>query len=199
MVCALVAAAGLFFTRGGAHSAHVAVSPDASLDTVGSIGVPIQPATGDLRSLARLSRLGEHDFKQIRLIASSAGRNFYRLHDAKGAPCYAVGDSAPSAHRLAAIACAPDFPSPEQPMLDFTVLQRHANGDVVVRAEGLAADGVAEVALIDEEGKALSEAPVVDNAFAFPKIAGSSVRGLVAYDTAGRALEGRSLVGPASP
>ncbi|HET8652369.1 MAG TPA: hypothetical protein VFM13_07335 [Gaiellaceae bacterium] len=58
----------------------------------------------------------------------------------------------------------------------------------VHRSEGIAADGVAKVALVDADGQVVAETPVVDNLYDFGSVPpGNAVR-VVAYDATGEVV-----------
>jgi hypothetical protein len=113
----------------------------------------------------QLSRLGG---TTIREIAARDGRSYFVIDKADGSHCYAVG-STNGTDFFDEIECprSPVFPSAARPILNMTVYRRlPSSGEGwKFRLEGIAADGVASVALLGENGDLLDETAVIDNVF----------------------------------
>jgi hypothetical protein len=109
-----------------------------------------------------------------------------RIANADGSACYGVGPAAPTDYRLGQIQCAADFPSAARPLLDFTVVHggtANLSADRVWRSEGIAADGVADVAFQTASGEIVNVAPVVGNVYSISALPTRHVSTLVARDS----------------
>jgi hypothetical protein len=169
----------------------------APLDRVSNRGTPFSSSLGprDEFALTRMARGvggGGISVDDISSLATRGDRSFYRLSD----HCYGLGAASPTKHVFGAIHRVPKFPSPESPVLDFTVFGSSAGPDerpqpknmTVHASEGIAADGVAKVAFLDADGQVVAETPVIDNIYRFdPAPAGSALK-LVAYDATGEVV-----------
>lgn len=141
----------------------------------GGVGVPESISVGD-----------------VSILVTRGDRSFYRLSE----HCYGSGRASPTNHVFEQISCVPAFPSRNRPVLDATVYGSTAGPDerpqretmTVHRSEGIAADGVAKVALVDADGQVVAETPVVDNLYDFGSVPpGNAVR-VVAYDATGEVV-----------
>jgi hypothetical protein len=150
------------------------------LSRFSNAGEPYATAlSGDQQVLQRLAQDGRETSRILRL-GQRDGRVFYRLD----AECFATGPVLPATQSFSAIACSPQFPSPAQPILDFTVFRgASTRADerptklTVYRSEGFAADGVGSVALVDEAGAVVADTEVVDNTYSFePTPSGENLR-----------------------
>lgn len=130
--------------------------------------------------------------KEVLILATRGDRSFYRLND----HCYGVGPASPTNHVFGAIHCKPNFPSPDAPVVDFTVYGSTAGPDerpqpqtmTVHASDGIAADGVAKVAFADADGQVIADTSVIDNIYRFdPRPAGTALK-LVAYDATGEVV-----------
>jgi hypothetical protein len=150
-------------------------------------------------ALARLSNEGRHVAVQrgpivgaVRvqhsaLLAVRGGRAFYRLETAKG-PCVGSGPSA-DIGEIGAVEC-PDgpFPTAQRPVLDLSIYEstNHERHEVsLFRIEGVAADGVAEIAFLRPNGRVAVTVPVRGNVFAATSVPGGPIAGLAALGTDG--------------
>jgi hypothetical protein len=128
----------------------------------------------------------------IRLLATRGGRSFYVI-DVRGPTprrCLAIG-RARTSELLGSMGCFPpgQFPSPEQPIADYSEFGASARDPVVriERLEGFAADAVVKVGLLDAHGKLTAPVLVVDNTYL--RTTGlpiGEVQAIVAYDRSGR-------------
>jgi hypothetical protein len=119
------------------------------------------------------------------LLAVRDDRAFYRVGDAR-AHCYAVGDAG-SVGTLGAVACWDG----SEPLMDFSVvdLSSGSRSDVkFLRIEGVAADEVSSVGVVDSNGDIVARVPVVRNVYAMAAPPGPRSHGIVALDGRGRLL-----------
>jgi hypothetical protein len=116
----------------------------------------------------------------------------------RGPTCYAVGPREVGEYRFGQITCAGDFPSAEKPILDFSIVHIDLSGRAgITRAEGIAADGISEVAFRSPAGSLVGAMRVRDNIYSGHAIA-AAVSGIVAVDRSGRVAYETS-VGRAAP
>jgi hypothetical protein len=168
----------------------------APLDRVSNRGSPFSSVLpGDERGLTRMARGvggGGISADNISILGTRGDRSFYRLGD----HCYGLGPASPTNHVFGAMGCVPKFPSPEVPVLDFTVFGSSVGPDerprpqtmTVHASEGIAADGVAKIAFLDAGGQVVADTPVIDNIYRFdPAPAGTALK-LVAYDATGEVV-----------
>lgn len=126
---------------------------------------------------------------EIFLLRQAAGRAFFRLPTVGGGNCYATS-RAGSADHIEMLLCSPDFPA-NRAVLDFSVFgaDRPATQLTVVSAQGIAADNVAKVSVIDGSGQEVASVPVTDNVYVLPDLSTSSKgTAVLAFDQAGRTL-----------
>jgi hypothetical protein len=184
-----------------AKTSAVADIPIAGLgDLSNQVGQPVALTPVDDRALQRFAASGI-ELGAPSLLSTRHGRSYYRLANATGRPCFAVGPALPVSYRLGQIQCAADFPSAERPVLDFTVLQEATNDPAsarVVQSEGVAADGVADVAFLTDRGKLVSVVPVVANVYSVTSPPDAHVTTLVGRDANGAVVWSGSLALPTS-
>jgi hypothetical protein len=175
----------------GRPGSAVAADPNPML---GRVSVPSGQAltlsASDQKQIQELNAESGQHVTSVAFLLTRNGRSFYRAQNEPGNACYAVGPATPATSTLGIwslgqIDCKPDFPSATDPVLDFTVL--HGSG-TVWRSEGVAADGVVDVALQMSDGSLASVTPVVDNVYSLPDIPSASVDALVARDAAGNVV-----------
>jgi hypothetical protein len=182
-VLLVLAALGLAAaTVGSATVLRAAPSPDSALVGVSNTGTLVAIAPTADMALRRAVRNGEAAGLQY-LLDARGDRAFYRIENGSKPDCFAVGPTGPAGYHFGAIQCA-NFPSAEQPVLPF-VLVRGAAGSPpsLWRSEGIAADGVARMALQDASGKLVARTPVEGNVFRFESIPDGSAA-LVGMDSA---------------
>jgi hypothetical protein len=153
-------------------------------------GTPV-PATAETRRTLR--RLGISDASTVYRLAVRDGRAFYRLGaNRRGVACYSSGRPQEPG-LIGSASCASGFPSRVQPVLDFTSVELSRDGSVrLLRAEGIAADAVATIELVDRAGAVLATAPVEENVYVLrPPPRG--VSGLVGRAAGGEAVFRRPL------
>jgi hypothetical protein len=161
--------------------------PTDRLDRVSTRGAPFSSLLlRDQRVLNDMGRAGA----EISILARSGERAFYRL----GKDCYGSGPVSPSEYTFGVIKCSSDFPTAAQPVLDFSIFHSSSGGDAkpsaatLWRSEGIAADGVAKVALVTADGQSIAETAVVDNKYSFSALPAAGGVSLVAYDARGKVV-----------
>jgi hypothetical protein len=131
------------------------------------------------------------------LLATRGDRAYYRVSEG----CYGVGPARPNSYTLGAVQCprSPQFPSADLPILDLTTFGGKGSGDerpttltlTVWRSEGIAADGVAKVAWLDADGRAVAETAVTENVYQFDPVPPGEAQSLVAYSASGEIVFSR--------
>ena len=182
-VAACITAGAVGELTGGTGTASLASKRSF---TVGTKGRVIQLTQRQARRLSGAPTSGP-----LSLLGIRDGRAFYRVGDAR-ARCYAVGD-ARSVGTVGAVICWDD----SQPLMDFSVVDLSSGSRsemTFFRIEGIAADQVSSVGVLDSSGDVVARVPVVGNIYAMPAPPGTPGRGLVAFDSRGRRL--LALPGP---
>jgi hypothetical protein len=185
---AAIVAGGIAWTVGSARSAPK-VRP--TLSTVGAPGTKITLPPADVRT----KRLRGSGITELTLLGTVGGRSVYRLGDSAH-PCYGAGETS-AAWPLGVIKCrnaAPYFPSRQMPLFDFSMVGMD-RGDAAmhyIRVEGVAADGVASVGLLDQNGETVERLPVQGNVYGAASLPTRSGVRLVALDASGNVLGGAS-------
>jgi hypothetical protein len=116
----------------------------------------------------RTKRLHGSRITDLTLLGTIGGRSIYRVGDSAH-PCYGVGNAG-TRWPLGVIVCrnaAPYFPSRETPLLDFSRvgMDRGHAAMHYIRVEGVAADGVASVGLLERDGAMVERLPVRGNVY----------------------------------
>lgn len=189
LVAAAFAMAGTASNSPATKSHRAAAAPvkTPGVGGVGNVGTPVSvDLEDDLRGLARFNDGG--GLGAATLLAVRASRAYYRIQNSAGPDCYAVGDVNFSTHRFGQILCVPDFPSAGRPILDFTVFHGPQENSTVWRSEGIAADGVANVSLVDSTGRTVGEAGVQGNIFLLPATPMRGSFKLISRDSSGAVL-----------
>jgi hypothetical protein len=127
----------------------------------------------------------------IRLLGTRGGRSFYVIdvHGPRISQCLAISRAGrPDLFRGFECGSGDDFPSRRRPIADYSAFYSRRSGEMhIVRLEGFAADAVAKVGLLDEDGKLVAPAPVIDNTYlrmtGFPT---GRLEAIVAYDRGGK-------------
>lgn len=118
-------------------------------------------------------------------------RVFYRLVPEGGAgSCFSVSTVARGDIGGAGCPAGP-FPTPDSPVLDMSIYEATSHEAPVLtlfRAEGVTADGVADVDFMGPTGSRIVRAVVVNNIYSINTPPRSEVRGLVAHDASGRVV-----------
>jgi hypothetical protein len=148
-------------------AALVSVPAGALADDVGELlgfstqGQPVATADTALSQISGLNdAMQELGFPStLRRLDERDGIGFYAARRADGSFCFAIERGGGEAG-VGCVVGGPSFPSPERPILDFS---RFSGG---ARLVGFAADGVAQVSLLDDSGGIIASAPVVNNVYA---------------------------------
>jgi hypothetical protein len=126
-------------------------------------------------------------------LGTRAGQTFYVSPGAAGGSCYSIGPT--STRGLAMLACLKpgQFPSADAPILDMSGVSADSQTRSITFLElgGVAADGVASVALIDTHG-AVHSAPVSENIY-YADIPHVEAKALVAIDGDGQQIYRRPI------
>lgn len=123
------------------------------------------------------------------VMGRSGDRTFYRIDGTIQGTCFASSRSAASGFGL--IRCPPDgFPTPQNPLLDFSIesIDPVSNAVTMYSSQGLAADGVSEVAIVGTGGAPIATTRVIQNMYSFAKLPQEAVIGIQARDGSGRVL-----------
>lgn len=118
---------------------------------------------------------------RLHLLEERDGVRFYAASRQNDTFCFAV-----ALDGRKAVGCAPAFPSPRRPIVDFSRFSKGA------RIVGFAADGVSTVALVDATGATIASAPVIDNVYAAINTTPGAV-GVQALDPQGAVVYTRSF------
>jgi hypothetical protein len=184
LAVAAVIAGGIAWTFGAANNAR---RPNAALWAVSAQGTKVALPPNDLRT----KRLHGSGIDDLTLLGTIGGRSIYRVGDSAH-PCYGAGNAG-AKWPLGVIVCrnaAPYFPSREMPLFDFSTVGMD-RGDAemhYIRVEGVAADGVASVELLDRNGATVERLPVHSNVYGAESLPTMTGVRLVALDERGNAL-----------
>ena len=159
--------------------------PSPGLD---SANIKVGPVALSEQGKQALSRTGAQP-NEAGLIAKREGVAFYQLSSTPERKCFAVGPASGASYQFGHVACTGSFPSPDQPILDFTL--QGGGRDLsarVLHGGGIAADGVRSVAYLDADGHVLASAEVHDNVYAFSSLPQELPAALVAKDANGKII-----------
>jgi hypothetical protein len=182
-------AGGIAWTSGPTNEA---TSSKADFSTVSAQGIEVSLPPKDVRT----KRLRGSHMTDLTLLGTVGGRNLYRVGGPEH-PCYGAGDAGAS-WPLGVISCRiapPYFPSPEMPLFDFsTVGMDRGDAEIhYIRVEGVAADGVASVAVLDRSGATVERLPVRANVYGAESLPTATGVRLVALDASGNVVGGAPL------
>jgi hypothetical protein len=172
------------------------VEKSTGLSTLSAQGTPVTLPPNDVRT----KHLRGSHVTKVALLGTVGGRSFYRV-GASAHPCYGAG-RAGAAWPLGVIMCRnapPYFPSPEMPVLDLSVVGMD-RGDAemhYIRVQGLAADGVASIGVVDRDGATVARLPVRGNVYGAESLPTATGVRLVALDGNGHPV-GRIVGGTPS-
>jgi hypothetical protein len=139
-----------------------------------------------------------HVEPQVSLLGVRAGFSFYTGTSASGQPCFLESNSTAPAPEISFVACLGQgdgvFPSANEPIVDFSAYWKTlADPQLHVRwLAGFAADGVAQVGLVDGSGQ-LTTTPVIGNVYASRDVPNTPITAIVALDSSGRTVWQRQL------
>jgi hypothetical protein len=122
-------------------------------------------------------------------MAIRGNRVFYRLIHKSGGLCFSV--SRVGGGHLGGAACPSSFPTPQLPVLDLSIYESvsHDEGPMsLYRAEGVTADGVADVDFIGPNGSIVAHVAVVGNIYSVTAPPQGKVKGLIAHDATGQVV-----------
>lgn len=157
-------------------------------------GVRVDPDSMPAGERALLSENGYST--DVRFLGRRGDTRFYIGTGASsGARCYLTGRAVEPAPHFGVLACTSDFPTDEQPILDYSAYSQGLNDPYpsIDRLAGFAADGIAEVGVRTAAGQT-TWIPVVNNIYgagSFGPVAGVLARddeGTIVYRRIGRAM-----------
>ncbi|MGH2920925.1 MAG: hypothetical protein ACRDKU_02530 [Gaiellaceae bacterium] len=161
-------------------------------DRLSNTGVPVTDvAAKDIEALQSSGGKGE-----LRLLDEREGVMFFTAPALHGGLCFAVGPA--STKRISVLFCpgqeaAALFPSDDSPILDMSGKAFSNEGGVIfLQLVGFAADGIADVAVIDSNGTRHAAA-VQRNVFARRMMPGESIQAIVALDASGKEVFRRDV------
>lgn len=140
----------------------------------------------------RRKALATFGLEDLRLLAVRDGISFYVLDRSNGHRCYALGPDLPG-HRFGEVSCggpADVFPSPQQPVFDLSIDGANAPSEPmhVIQLRGIAADGIAAVAVLGSDGQLYGKTTVSDNVFVGGELPPAADGPLLAYDATGKTV-----------
>lgn len=138
------------------------------------------------RAALRLARTNVPATKEVFLLATRGDRAFYRVGTPPTSNCYGVGNAS-SLGVFDGMRCS----DASAPFIDFSVIEMsrpNPNEVKLLRVEGIAADGVASIGVIDVTGKVVARTPVIGNVYSMSSPPKGALRGLAALDAAGDVL-----------
>lgn len=166
---------------GGALVSPRGSDAESSLSTLSNKGKTASSLGSDASQLQRARTNG-----QVALLGQRGDRAYYRI----GGGCYSVGPANAMTNRFGSVACVPNFPTPDRPVLPFIVMHGEPDrGLSVFRSEGFAADGVASVAFQTASGEYVGKVAVRDNIFRHATIPDGNLVAFVAFGVSGVVVE----------
>jgi hypothetical protein len=134
----------------------------------------------------------EHVPRDVFLLRRAEGRAVYRIGGVRPGydACYASG-FANEIGRIGSLSCGrAGFPSRRSPVFVMSAVQLRPRDrkPQLLRLEGVAADGVAEIGLLGGGGIVVARLPVEANVFILAKPPAEATGGIVAFDDAGRVV-----------
>jgi hypothetical protein len=157
---------------------------------VGGRGIAIALDASDERRLAVLYRGSSRSYRaHIVQFAENQGHRYFRIPTNDGY-CYSVSTKPASGAHLGPIVCAPGFPSSEEPLLDFSVVEGTSGEPKsahLILVRGIAADNVSRVELAAADGTVVATIPVVSNVYELQNPPATAAR-VVARNSQGKQL-----------
>ena len=188
--------------------AAIAVPAAAFADQIGQLlgisnsGTALQPSAFPARQVSALERVG-FPTGEVRVLSDRAGISFYAAKSDHGEYCFAVGFSPAVTPRIDALNCHGDqlgaFPSPSDPIADFSRVNRAGGDTYVTSLAGFATNSVATITIENAEGAAIYSAPVADNVYAATNLPQMPAASIVALDRDGKVLFRKSFHTPPVP
>jgi hypothetical protein len=156
------------------------------------------PEAQQLNNLRVADRLGLQPGSTIRL-AERSGVGFYTIRGKDQRQCFGISSGPSAKSELTTLMCLSAdgpaaFPSPSRPVLDFSpVMGRDGSTHMYFPSlMGFAADGVAEVGVVDLEGRTHTT-PVEANVYFTENLANVPAQALVARDADGKVVWRREV------
>jgi hypothetical protein len=185
-LAAVAVAAGVLLTQGDDEV--------PTFTTVSNHGKPSKLELGRMTHMGGPGITGE-----AFLIAQREDRRFYRLPQVDGQPCFATARRIRGTWRLGSMTCQhrPQFLSRAFPLKDFSPIEMSLERPHphYMWLAGIAADGVARVAVIDADNRVVPAADVVDNVYFTNELPEGDFFGLAALDGDGEIIWRSSPVG----
>lgn len=171
--------------RGAARGPAAAAAPPATdpFSRISNRGARVEP---------KADKPGERELtpRDVFLLRRGEGRAVYRIGTARaGETCFGAG-AADQVGRLGQIVCgASGFPSRRLPIRDMSVyqLRRGEKKPRLFRLVGVAADGVAEIGLLDTAGRVIARVPVERNVYLLASLP-PAASAVAALDADGRTV-----------
>lgn len=182
-VLAALVAGALLGSLGTAYALSEPGPPSASPESLASVSTAGAPVT--------LTRQGDGlpSSGQAFLMATRGSTAYLRVPLTDGQTCFFTGRAAKrGAFALGSGGC--QTLAPRFPILDLSPIQASGPGGFKVLAvQGIAADGVASIALEDLDGGTIAETAVRDNVYKLTAYPPGGVSALVARDSGGHELQ----------
>jgi hypothetical protein len=170
----------------------------SSLFDFSNRGTPDAPGAAQLNNLRVADRLGLQPGSTMRL-AQRSGLVFHTVRGEDQRQCFGINSGPGAKSELTTLMClsadgAAAFPSPSRPVLDFSpVMGRDGSTYMYLPTlMGFAADGVAEVGLVDLEGR-MHTTPVEANVYFTENLANVPAQAVVALDADGELIWRRDV------
>jgi hypothetical protein len=170
----------------------------SSLFDFSNRGTPDAPGAEQLNNVRVADRLGLQPGSTMRL-AERSGFVFHSVRGKDQRQCFGISSGASAKSELTTLMCLSAdgpaaFPSPSRPVLDFSpVMGRDGSTHVYFPSlMGFAADGVAEVGVVDLEGRTHAT-PVEANVYFTENLANVPAQALVALDAGGKVVWRRDV------
>jgi hypothetical protein len=133
-------------------------------------------------------RMGLTGYSAIARLSTKSGEHYLRFAGGGPRDCFGNGqvDGELPVTVLKCSNGAPFFPSAKKPILDLSVVEVDAQGSArYVRVGGIAADGVAEIGVLNAAGNIAQTIPVTENVYDSSDIKRGTIASLVALDASG--------------
>jgi hypothetical protein len=170
----------------------------SSLFDFSNRGTPDMPGEQELNNVRVADRLGLQPGSTMRL-AERSGVLFYAVRGKDQRQCFGISASASANPELTTLMCPGGdgpaaFPSPSRPVLDLSpMMGRHGSTlKYFPSMMGFAADGVAEVGVVDREGR-VHTTLVEGNVYFTEDLADVPAQALVARDAHGEVIWRRDV------
>lgn len=164
-------------------------APDPALATVSAGGDSLALGERALTVLDRMNATQGAGFaRHAERLAVRGTRTFFRLRGTRES-CYGTrtGQVDETLPDLGILLCSPRFPSAKQPIMSMSVVEATKANPVprLIKVQGVVADAIAEVGVVDASGDVVLRLPVRDNVFSADELPAGEMTGLVGFDAAG--------------